>query len=140
MTQCTAIWSFGHWKCHSLFHTWPDEQLLFYIPHSLIRKISFFIDQQWVFFLKQHISFRTFCLLFPSWSFSEIKVEVVDTCAINNGGCDQTCTHMDSPHREQGVEQGDTSSIDNHIYQRGRPVCSCQEGYTLQQDQRSCQG
>ncbi len=44
-------------------------------------------------------------------------MEVIDSCATSNGGCDHICRH--------GV---------------GGPVCSCHRGYQLQADGRSCEG
>jgi len=44
-------------------------------------------------------------------------MEVIDSCAVNNGGCDQLCTH------------GPTG-----------PLCSCHHGYVLMSDATSCQG
>ena len=44
-------------------------------------------------------------------------MEVIDSCATNNGGCDHDCKH--------GV--------------RG-PICSCHKGYMLQADARTCEG
>jgi len=46
-----------------------------------------------------------------------IQMEVIDSCAVNNGGCDQRCTH--APHG---------------------PICSCHYGYVLQSDATSCHG
>lgn len=44
-------------------------------------------------------------------------MEVVNSCVDSNGGCDQICKH--SP--------------------KG-PVCSCQHGYRLQSDGKTCEG
>ena len=44
-------------------------------------------------------------------------MEVIDSCATNNGGCDHECKH--------GV---------------GGPICSCHKGYMLQADGRTCEG
>ena len=44
-------------------------------------------------------------------------MQVIDSCATSNGGCDHLCRH--------GV---------------GGPVCSCHQGYQLQADGRSCEG
>ena len=44
-------------------------------------------------------------------------MEVIDSCATNNGGCDHDCKH--------GV---------------GGPICSCHKGYMLQADGRTCEG
>ena len=44
-------------------------------------------------------------------------MEVIDSCATSNGGCDHVCRH--------GV---------------GGPVCACHRGYQLQADGRSCEG
>ena len=44
-------------------------------------------------------------------------MEVIDSCATNNGGCDHDCKH--------GV---------------GGPICSCHKGYMLQADARTCEG
>ena len=46
-----------------------------------------------------------------------IEMEVIDSCATSNGGCDHVCRH--------GV---------------GGPVCACHRGYQLQADGRSCEG
>ncbi|XP_039210663.1 coagulation factor IX-like [Crotalus tigris] len=41
----------------------------------------------------------------------------IDVCSVNNGGCEQICTNG----------------------QRGRPDCSCVDGYNLSEDQKSCE-
>ena len=51
------------------------------------------------------------------WFVSAIEMEVIDSCATNNGGCDHDCKH--------GV---------------GGPICSCHKGYMLQADGRTCEG
>jgi len=45
-------------------------------------------------------------------------MEVIDSCAKSNGGCEQVC------------RQGDT----------GTTACSCHSGYTLRPDGKSCEG
>ena len=47
----------------------------------------------------------------------EIKMEVIDSCADRNGGCDHECRH--SLHG---------------------PICTCHYGHRLLSDQRSCEG
>ena len=56
---------------------------------------------------------QSFCLAPPT----VIKMQVIDSCATKNGGCDHKCVH--------GV---------------GGPVCSCHAGYQLQADGKTCQG
>jgi len=46
-----------------------------------------------------------------------IQMEVIDNCAVNNGGCHQLCTH--GPYGA---------------------LCSCHHGYVLMSDATSCQG
>ena len=49
--------------------------------------------------------------------FTEIELEVIDSCAINNGGCAHKCSH------------GNDGAI-----------CRCRKGYFLQADEKSCAG
>lgn len=49
--------------------------------------------------------------------FVGIELELVDSCAIQNGGCAHKCRHGDKG-----------------------PVCSCRKGYFLQADEKSCAG
>ena len=44
-----------------------------------------------------------------------IELEVVDSCATNNGGCEHKCKHKS-----------------------GEAVCSCRRGYLLQADNKTC--
>ena len=46
-----------------------------------------------------------------------IEMEVIDSCANGNGGCEQVCHHSND---------GTT--------------CSCHDGYTLKPDRKSCEG
>ena len=46
-----------------------------------------------------------------------IEMEVVDFCAIGNGGCDHKCQHT-----------------------REGPICSCRKGYKLMADEKGCRG
>lgn len=46
-----------------------------------------------------------------------VEMEVIDSCAKGNGGCEHVC------------RQGDTGT-----------TCSCREGYTLRPDRKSCEG
>ena len=46
-----------------------------------------------------------------------IEMEVVDFCAISNGGCDHKCQHT-----------------------REGPICSCRKGYKLMADKKGCRG
>ena len=46
-----------------------------------------------------------------------IEMEVVDFCAISNGGCDHKCQHT-----------------------RDGPICSCRKGYKLMADKKGCRG
>ena len=57
---------------------------------------------------------RTACYTKPLFS-AGIDIEVVDSCATNNGGCEHKCKHKN-----------------------GAAVCSCRAGYLLQADNKTC--
>ena len=48
-----------------------------------------------------------------------IEMEVIDLCAVDNGGCDHECRHVDTG---------------NDV------ICSCHAGYRLQANMASCAG
>ncbi|KAL7979543.1 hypothetical protein Chor_004701 [Crotalus horridus] len=67
-------------------------------------------DAQTVAFWKTYITYSY------SYSYS-FPFIIKDVCSINNGGCEQICTNG----------------------QRGRPDCSCVDGYNLSEDQKTCE-
>ena len=69
-------------------------------------------DYQYLFICKNKKSNKKHLFL-----FAEIELEVIDSCAINNGGCAHKCSH------------GNDGSI-----------CTCRKGYFLQADEKSCAG
>lgn len=55
--------------------------------------------------------------ILTSVPFPGIEMEIVNSCEANNGGCSHTCHHTSSG-----------------------PVCTCNFGYRLEEDQKTCTG
>lgn len=57
------------------------------------------------------------CGILTAVPFPGIEMEIVNSCEANNGGCSHTCHHTSSG-----------------------PVCTCNFGYRLEEDQKTCTG
>ena len=77
---------------------------------------SFLVVCVWTEVLRYTCSI-THCSLLSCVCDIAVQMEVIDSCTVNNGGCDQQCTHG-----------------------RHGPICSCHYGYVLLSDRTSCQG
>ena len=60
---------------------------------------------------------RACCRILTGVCFPGIEMEIVNSCEASNGGCSHTCHHTSSG-----------------------PVCTCNFGYRLEEDQKTCTG